>query len=303
MRNKTHIWRYFTLEKKQVTCKFCEAKYYKNATRMYQHLLNCKKCPCNVKSFIRTSVKKNDTDMSDMTPSTSSSPCSRSRAEPKMIDKSYKTTSSNIMCSFIDQISKKEQVCIYLMIIFEELTLNCPCYQTLISGFFFQDKLETKLSKTIFNSAYPLRMVEDDNWKTFFKELRPSFKLPSRYELSHRLLDNAYTETNKFVESKLAEAQNLSIMCDGWTNIRNEGIINFIVTTPEPVFVKCVETATNKHTSQYIKELLEDVLKTYNPQKFVCIITDNASNMRKAAKELEEIYPHSKNKKYFNSHG
>ncbi|KAJ8939735.1 hypothetical protein NQ314_011021 [Rhamnusium bicolor] len=123
------------------------------------------------------------------------------------------------------------------------------------------------------------------------KELRPAFKLPSRYHLFHRLLDNAYEETNKFVESKVAEAQNLSIMCDGWTNIRNEDII-VIITTPEPVFVKCVETSTDKHTTQYIKMLLEDVLKTYNPQKFVCIITDNTSNMRKAAKELEEIYPH-----------
>lgn len=63
-------------------------------------------------------------------------------------------------------------------------------------------------------------MVENRHWENFFKAIRPAFKLPSRHELSHKLLDEEYQSVYEEIQSKIKMSSNLAIQCDGWTNIR-----------------------------------------------------------------------------------
>uniref|UniRef100_A0A6P7FVL0 Uncharacterized protein LOC114331563 n=4 Tax=Diabrotica virgifera virgifera TaxID=50390 RepID=A0A6P7FVL0_DIAVI len=110
--------------------------------------------------------------------------------------------------------------------------------------------------------------------------------------LSNRLLTEEYERVEVQVNDKIKQADNLSLQCDGWSNLRNESVINFIVTTPEPLFVKSVLTKAEKHTAEYITKLMVEVLEEYGPKKFFAIVTDNAKNMRKAVRQCEEMYPH-----------
>ncbi len=48
-------------------------------------------------------------------------------------------------------------------------------------------KLDGLLSRAIYASNTPFNIVENDYWKEFFKALRPSYKLPSRYEVKYTL--------------------------------------------------------------------------------------------------------------------
>lgn len=89
-----------------------------------------------------------------------------------------------------------------------------------------------------------------------------------------------------------AQSKYLSLQCDGWSNIRNEGIINFIICTPKPYFISSVETVHFNHTSDYITEQIEKVINKYDNRKFIAIITDNAANMLKARKSIEDKFPH-----------
>lgn len=73
--------------------------------------------------------------------------------------------------------------------------------------------------------------------------------------------------------------------------MRNEGIFNVIITTPQPVFTKFIETAENRHTSEYISEQIIKVIKTYGPLKFSAFITDNAANMIKSGQLIRNKYP------------
>lgn len=47
------------------------------------------------------------------------------------------------------------------------------------------------------------------------------------------------------------ESNSLSIMADGWSNIRTESIVNFVITTPTPIFIKSLETKTERHTGNF----------------------------------------------------
>jgi len=50
------------------------------------------------------------------------------------------------------------------------------------------------------------------------------------------LLDDEYKRVKECTDNNILSAKVLGVMCDGWTNLRNESIVNFVVTTPNPVF-------------------------------------------------------------------
>ena len=61
-----------------------------------------------------------------------------------------------------------------------------------------------------------------------------------------------------------------------------ELIINYIISTPQPVFYKSTDTRDNRHTSLYIADELKAVINDLGPQKVFSLVTDNAANMKAA---------------------
>lgn len=110
--------------------------------------------------------------------------------------------------------------------------------------------------------------------------------------LSGRLLNIEYEEVKSAVELQVRSSKFLSLQLDGWSNLRNEGIINFIISTPTPYFVKSVETKLEAHTGLYLFEEIDKVLTSYGSTKFLSVITDNASNCKKAGLLIEKKYPY-----------
>jgi len=52
-----------------------------------------------------------------------------------------------------------------------------------------KDNLDVLMARAIYSANCPLNMTENAAWISFFKKLRPSFNLPSRYSISKKLLD------------------------------------------------------------------------------------------------------------------
>lgn len=155
-----------------------------------------------------------------------------------------------------------------------------------------QEMLNQSLAKAVFISGSPLSIVEHPLWIEFFKKIRPSYSLPSRYRLSSTYLDAQFTEMQTEINKQLQDTKNLYLQCDGWSNLRNESIINFVVSKPEPYFVDFKMTKTERHNSEYLAQLIESVMERYDSKKFLVVITDNAANMKAALTILNEKYPH-----------
>nr|CAI5846841.1 unnamed protein product [Callosobruchus analis] len=85
-----------------------------------------------------------------------------------------------------------------------------------------------------------------------------------------------------FVEQKIAQADSVAIMCDGWSNIRNESIVDFILTTPTPVLYKILATGKESQTAKYITEQIQEVINEIGVQGVFEVVTDNAANMKGA---------------------
>ena len=129
----------------------------------------------------------------------------------------------------------------------------------------------------------------NENWTDLFSYLRPSFNIPSRKVLSNRLLDAEYYKVKAIVDDKIESAPCVGVQLDSWTNIRNESIINFIVTTPTPVFLKSVSSEEKRHTTIYITKIISEVLDEISAPKVFGLCTDNATNMTSAWAALQAM--------------
>ncbi|KAM6453426.1 uncharacterized protein PHA67_019283 [Liasis olivaceus] len=155
-----------------------------------------------------------------------------------------------------------------------------------------QEKIDHALARAIYASGSALSITENAYWQEAFKLLRPSYHLPSRHSLSKPLLESEYEHVMESVQGKISEALCLAVLTDGWTNVWGEGIINFVITTPQPVFYRSIETGENRHTAEYITSEICAVLEKIESGKVFALLTDNASNMKAAWEIIMDKYPH-----------
>lgn len=180
---------------KKMACKFCKTAVADNGRRMTDHIQACKKCPAEVK------LKYSDQHPARESPaaiaaSTSSSATDKPTTTTTDKSLSLPTGKMGRLESFADRITPAEQ-----------------------------SEIDTALARAVFASGAPLSMTENVYWQAAFRKLRPAYSLPSRYSLTNSLLTAEYSRVNTSVNEEIASAQSLGLMCDGWSNIRNESII------------------------------------------------------------------------------
>ena len=84
----------------------------------------------------------------------------------------------------------------------------------------------------------------------------------------------------------------LSIMSDGWSNVQNKPLLNFIVTTPKGnKFLYAVDTSSHVKDAAYIADRLADAIESQGPENVVAMVTDSASVNEAAADLVKLRYP------------
>ena len=137
-----------------------------------------------------------------------------------------------------------------------------------------QNEIDPLLARAIFASGAPLSLTENVYWQSAFNKIHPAYSLPSRYKLTNTLLHAEYTQVSITVNEEIATAQSLALICDGWSNVRNESIINFVVTTPKPVFYKSIAPEATIHTGEFMATSMLQIINEIGSEKFIGIVTD-----------------------------
>jgi len=240
----------------RVKCRFCQTSMAKNELRMEKHMKKCQSCPPSVleryasKTNKKSSESEPDEWLLDFTTADE-----KKRQPPK--------SSSSSVLSFADRMQKEDEV-----------------------------KLDTLFARAIYASGTLFSIVENCHWKAFFKALPPAYVLPSRFQLSNSLLDAEFERVRVDMFEKLASTDAVAIMADGWSNIRNEPIINFVISMPQPVFWQSIHTKLESHSGDYIANQVAEVIDDLSKSRKVIVtfISDNANNMKKDWKLLQERY-------------
>lgn len=81
-------------------------------------------------------------------------------------------------------------------------------------------------------------------------------------------MNKAYDEIQSNITYDLLETKDLHIELDGWTNINNDGIINYVISKPEPLYVKFLNTKDNRYTAKYLMNQILELIETYRKENF-----------------------------------
>ena len=160
----------------------------------------------------------------------------------------------------------------------------------------FKNDIDKKLANFFYRTGISFRLVESEAFKDFVKSLNTSYAsvIPNAKALSGSLLDKQYTKCSTSVNEILNSETNLTLMSDGWTNIRGDHIVNFCIKAPDqkPFFNTSINTSGIIQNSSAVAAAISQVIEKIGSQKFTSFISDNAPVMKSAWGIIEEKYPH-----------
>ncbi|KAK9053403.1 hypothetical protein SSX86_030037 [Deinandra increscens subsp. villosa] len=116
-------------------------------------------------------------------------------------------------------------------------------------------------------------------------------KPPTMHELRTWILKEEVNTTTKMVEDikETWKTTGVSLLSDGWSDMRNRSLINFLVNNEYgTVFLKTVDASDCIKDAQKIFELLDGVVEEIGEDIVVQVVTDNASNYKAAGSLLME---------------
>ena len=155
-----------------------------------------------------------------------------------------------------------------------------------------QEDAAAACARWIYAAGLPLSTTEHPAFKQFINMLRPAFKVPGRWSISHGLLDQEYSTVEAAVTRTLDASKRISLISDGWSNPRNELIINYLAATEDDVlFIRSVNTTVDRHTGQYLADELQEVIEELGSEKVIALTTDNAANMKSSWQLLKQKKP------------
>ena len=125
-------------------------------------------------------------------------------------------------------------------------------------------------------------------------KIEPSYNPPTRKKVAGPLLLDEYEELKTSVKEKIEKARYVNLVSDGWSNMRNEHVVNFIILIPNeetPIYFKSLFTADIRQTGENIATEIIRVIEEIEPDKVVSVVTDNAPNMASAWTIIETNFP------------
>jgi hypothetical protein len=109
-------------------------------------------------------------------------------------------------------------------------------------------EFQLQIAKFFFVAGIPFHRFEHTLFKHALASLHPVDYLPSQKSLGDALLDKVYDSTKVAVEKKLLH-QSVCIVSDGWSNIKNEAIVNYMLVSPTYTICSNIAGAITDNTS------------------------------------------------------
>lgn len=158
-----------------------------------------------------------------------------------------------------------------------------------------KDEIDAALAKLFFRTGIPFKVADSEAFRSFVKLLNPSYAevMPKSPAVSGKLLDKEYGSSFGKLTTVLEGCNDLTLISDGWTNVRGDHIVNFLVKAPghSAIFFKSFNTSGITQNTDAIVAAISGIIEELGAGKFTAVVTDNAPVMRAAWELLEEQYP------------
>ena len=156
------------------------------------------------------------------------------------------------------------------------------------------NEIDRALARWLFQKGLSFKTISDMSLhKDVLSKLNSTYAANSKissWTLRHRFLEDEFHACQKLVQLRLEHAPTKCLITDGWSGRQKRHVLNLILTTPVPFFLKNIYTDEAEVSATWqcdkIAELLEDMSLTVD-----CVCTDNAAVMRKTWQLLRSQRP------------
>lgn len=158
-----------------------------------------------------------------------------------------------------------------------------------------KSEIDAALAKLFFRTGIPFKVVDSEAFREFVALLNPAYSevMPKSYTVSGRLLEKEYTSSFNKLTEIVGDSTDLTLITDGWTNVRGDHIVNFMVKAPgkQSMFYKSLDTTGIIQDTNGVTSTIRAVIEEIGPEKVSAAVTDNAPVMKASWEELEKIFP------------
>ncbi|XP_052622385.1 uncharacterized protein LOC128127744 [Lactuca sativa] len=127
------------------------------------------------------------------------------------------------------------------------------------------------------------------------KKAPEGYKPPSYEKVRTSLLDQCVRDVGKELDPVKDTwlTQGVSVISDGWSNIKNEPLINVIAQNSRGATFMYAEAFSGiEKTGVEIAKFLRQAIEEIGPSSVIQVVTDNAANCKAAGREVEKVYKH-----------
>lgn len=150
------------------------------------------------------------------------------------------------------------------------------------------DAIDRLIVELIAVNLLSLSVCESSELRDLAKKASPSYTPPGRKRLRGTLLAKQARQSRASALEKISKAPRYSVTleCDGWTSGAGSSLIAIVITlhSGESFLLDLIDASTTRHTSEYFADLVINSLRSHkiDEAKLNCLVTDEASNMKKA---------------------
>ncbi|KAI9174209.1 hypothetical protein LWI28_013741 [Acer negundo] len=155
-----------------------------------------------------------------------------------------------------------------------------------------RDKTSMDIGRFFFENGIAFNVAKSPSFINMCRSIGNfgrGLKPPTPYELSTTIL-NAEEENTKAIVADLKKTwtqTGVSILSDEWKDMRGRQLINFLVNNPYcTVCLKLVDASNVVKDAKLLFNLLDEVVEEVCEDIVVQVVTDNASNYKKASEML-----------------
>lgn len=141
----------------------------------------------------------------------------------------------------------------------------------------------------------PFNVVENEFLIAFLYALRPMYTCPSRFVLTHTILDAESARIQIIEESALKSRNNLTMLCDGWDDAAGRSVYATVVVEVRrpPVLLGLTDMTGQRTNAGAVLEVNEKNLSSMgiDSLQIAGLCTDNPSAMIAMRRMWEQKYP------------
>jgi hypothetical protein len=151
------------------------------------------------------------------------------------------------------------------------------------------------VSNLILRGNLPVNIVEQAWFKNFMQTVDPKFVVPGRRTIVG-IIDTQYKSLREELRKKLSSADAVSLTLDMWSDRRMRSFmgatVHFLTENMHlETFLLDMASFAGSHTAEKIGARCMSMVEEFGIRDKVCfIVTDNAANMIKAFKSMNELF-------------